>query len=45
MFEEIRDRIRRRGLKVEELVQAAGSRQEWKEGESIVRQSDRINRR
>ena len=32
VLEEIRERIRRRGLKVEELVQAAGNRQEWKKG-------------
>ena len=30
LFEEVREKIRRRGLKVEELVLAAGNHQEWR---------------
>ena len=45
LFEEIKERIRRKGLKVEELVQAAGNRLEWKKKEDLVRRNARINRR
>ena len=30
LFEEVREKIGRRGLKVEELVLVAGNRQEWR---------------
>ena len=45
IFEEIGERIRRRGLKVEELVQAAGNHQEWRRGEDLIRRGARINQR
>ena len=44
-FEEVRKKIRRRGLKVEELVLATGSRQEWRRRTVQVRRSERNTRR
>ena len=44
LFEEVREKIRR-WLKVEELVLAAGSRQEWRRRTVQVRRSERSTRR
>ena len=44
-FEEVREKIRRRGLKVKELVLATGSHQEWRRRTVQVRRSERNNRR
>ena len=45
LFEEMREKIRRRGLKVEELVLAAGNRQEWRRRTVKVRRSERNTRK